>query len=74
MSRRWPGCRPSPCLVDLLGELRGRRCDRKQLALVPELAQAMGLASICGLGQVAANPLTSLLKHFPEDLARYFPA
>ncbi len=27
-------------------------------------------ASICGLGQAAANPLTSLIRHFPE----LFPA
>ncbi len=27
-------------------------------------------ASICGLGQAAANPLTSLLRHFPS----LFPA
>jgi formate dehydrogenase len=25
-------------------------------------------ASICGLGQAAPNPLSSLLKYFPEEL------
>jgi formate dehydrogenase len=24
-------------------------------------------ASICGLGQAAPNPLTSILKYFPEE-------
>ena len=33
--------------------------------LLEELAGAMRDASICGLGQAAANPLTSLVRHFP---------
>jgi formate dehydrogenase len=28
----------------------------------------MADASICGLGQAASNPLTSVMKHFPEDI------
>jgi formate dehydrogenase len=28
----------------------------------------MADASICGLGQAAANPLFCVLKHFPEDV------
>ncbi len=35
------------------------------LPLLEELAAVMRDASICGLGQAAANPLTSLIKHFP---------
>ncbi len=38
-------------------------------ALLGELAQAMRDASICGLGQAAPNPMTSVLKFFPEDIA-----
>jgi NADH:ubiquinone oxidoreductase subunit F (NADH-binding)/NADH:ubiquinone oxidoreductase subunit E len=37
--------------------------------LLHELAQVMGDASICGLGQAAMNPVKMVLKHFPEDLA-----
>ncbi|MFO7482788.1 NAD(P)H-dependent oxidoreductase subunit E [Oceanibaculum nanhaiense] len=37
--------------------------------LLGELAQAMRDASICGLGQAAPNPMTSVLKFFPEDIA-----
>jgi len=33
-----------------------------------ELAQAMADASICGLGQAAANPVLRVLEHFPEDV------
>ena len=35
-------------------------------ALLEELAGAMRDASICGLGQAAANPLVSLFRYFPE--------
>ena len=37
--------------------------------LLGDLAQVMSDASICGLGQAAPNPLKSVLKWFPEDLA-----
>jgi formate dehydrogenase len=35
--------------------------------LLEELSQAMRDASICGLGQAASNPLTSVMKYFPEE-------
>ncbi|HWT29868.1 MAG TPA: NADH-ubiquinone oxidoreductase-F iron-sulfur binding region domain-containing protein [Propylenella sp.] len=38
-------------------------------ALLDELSQAMRDASICGLGQAASNPLTSLMRYFPELFA-----
>lgn len=37
-------------------------------ALIRELAAVMRDASICGLGQAAANPVLSLLDHFEEDV------
>jgi formate dehydrogenase beta subunit len=36
--------------------------------LLRELSRTMADASICGLGQAAANPLLSVLKYFREDL------
>jgi formate dehydrogenase beta subunit len=39
-------------------------------ALLTELSDAMRDASICGLGQAAPNPLLSVLKYFPEELAK----
>jgi formate dehydrogenase len=39
-------------------------------AVLDELAQTMRDASICGLGQAAPNPLTSVLKYFREDLTQ----
>jgi formate dehydrogenase len=38
--------------------------------LLTELSAAMRDASICGLGQAASNPLTCVLKYFPEELSK----
>jgi formate dehydrogenase beta subunit len=38
---------------------------------VAELSQTMQLTAICGLGTVASNPLTSLLKYFPQEIEKY---
>jgi NADH:ubiquinone oxidoreductase subunit F (NADH-binding)/NADH:ubiquinone oxidoreductase subunit E len=37
--------------------------------LLGELSQAMSDASICGLGQAASNPLTSVIKYFPGEFS-----
>jgi NADH:ubiquinone oxidoreductase subunit F (NADH-binding) len=33
-----------------------------------DLAQVMGDASICGLGQAAPNPIRCVLEHFPHEV------
>jgi formate dehydrogenase beta subunit len=38
-------------------------------ALLAELSQAMRDASICGLGQAASNPLTSVIRYFGASAA-----
>jgi len=38
--------------------------------LLTQLSAAMRDASICGLGQAAPNPLTSVLKYFRDDLTK----
>ena len=48
--------------VQLLGK------DSWDIPLLQELSETMGDASICGLGQAAANPFLSVFKHFPEDV------
>ena len=35
--------------------------------LLDQLSQTMRDASICGLGQAASNPLTSVIKYFPDE-------
>jgi NADH:ubiquinone oxidoreductase subunit F (NADH-binding)/NADH:ubiquinone oxidoreductase subunit E len=58
-------------LVELIGALRQRRWRPDHPNRVNEITQAMTLASICGLGQVAANPIASVLKYFPQEIAKY---
>jgi NADH:ubiquinone oxidoreductase subunit F (NADH-binding)/NADH:ubiquinone oxidoreductase subunit E len=41
---------------------------RADLALLDELSLAMGLASICGLGQIVPAPIQSVLKHFRAEV------
>ena len=36
--------------------------------LMQELSQTMSDASICGLGQAAANPMTCVMNYFPKEL------
>ena len=48
-----------------------RRVDRDVHAgavLKHQLAQQLGGGNADGLGQAAANPLLSVIKHFPEDI------
>ncbi len=55
----------------MIGEMLAGRFRREDLGLVSELADTMGITSICGLGQVAANPIATVIKHFPDELNRY---
>jgi formate dehydrogenase beta subunit len=65
-------------LLDVLQALYERRLTRDELEQVKspagamaELTQTMAATAICGLGTVAANPLATLLKYFPDDVAAY---
>ncbi len=65
-----------PCRVgtDKLAYLMRNTLDRYRPfdgELIDELASAMRAASICGLGQVAANPATSVLQYFTDDIDRH---
>ena len=51
-------------LLDTVLEGKGRS---ETLNPVQDIAEAMELTSICGLGQAAALPLTSSLRHFPDE-------
>ena len=56
-------------MVDLLTGWTQGKGTPQDLDLLQELSEAMKLASICGLGQFAHSPITSVIKHFPEELA-----
>jgi len=58
----------TPCRVGTakaLALMEHRQWDK---ALLEELCQAMGDASICGLGQAAPNPIRCVMKYFPHEL------
>lgn len=58
----------TPCRVgtDKAAQLMEREVwDRQTLE---DLAQVMGDASICGLGQAAPNPIRCVLEHFPHEV------
>ena len=57
----------TPCRV---GTQKARMLMQRPVwdqALLDELSQAMRDASICGLGQAASNPLTSVMRYFPRS-------
>lgn len=54
-------------LVQLLEKVLEGNGRPDMLAPVKDVAEAMELSSICGLGQAAALPLTSARRHFPEE-------
>ena len=58
----------TPCRVGTEKAVDLMQNDNWDTDLLRELSQTMTDASICGLGQAAANPLLSVLKHFPEDI------
>ena len=52
--------------VDALAkEFKAQRWDAATLA---DLAEVMGDASICGLGQAAPNPIRCIQKYFPHEV------
>ena len=58
----------TPCRVGTEKAVKLMESDEWDQPLLNDIAQAMTDASICGLGQAAANPLLSVIKFFPEDL------
>lgn len=58
----------TPCRVGTEKAVTLMQADSWDQPLLKDISQTMTDASICGLGQAAANPLLSVLKHFPEDL------
>ena len=55
----------------ILDQILANGGRRDQLPLLYEMADTMRQTSICGLGQVAINPILSVIDHFPQDVARY---
>jgi formate dehydrogenase beta subunit len=58
----------TPCRNGTEKAVQLMKAARWDQPLLEDLAQVMGDASICGLGQAAPNPLRSVIKYFPGDL------
>ena len=58
----------TPCRVGTEKAVKLMQRETWDAPLLEELSAAMTDASICGLGQAAANPLLSVLRHFPNEL------
>ena len=54
--------------VELLENAGNGNGPQEALEILPELGQTLEQTSICGLGQVALNPILSMLKHFPAEM------
>jgi formate dehydrogenase len=59
----------TPCRVGTEKAVSLMSSDKWDTPLLMEIGQVMSDASICGLGQAAANPLKSVLEYFPEEQA-----
>ena len=58
----------TPCRVGCEKAVKLMQADSWDQPLLEELCQAMGDASICGLGQAAPNPIRLTMKHFPDEV------
>jgi len=53
-------------MLDLFDNLRTGRAGPDALDAIDDLNDVLQYASLCGLGQMAPNPVRALLRHFPE--------
>ncbi|WP_322866839.1 NAD(P)H-dependent oxidoreductase subunit E [Aquicoccus sp. G2-2] len=58
----------TPCRVGCEKAVKLMQAEHWDQDLLEELCQAMGDASICGLGQAAPNPIRLTMKHFADEV------
>jgi NADH:ubiquinone oxidoreductase subunit F (NADH-binding) len=58
-------------LVQLLDGIVHGTGSGDDLQTIDDLAEAMQLTSICGLGQAAPLALTSVIRHFRDEIERH---
>ena len=56
-----------PKMLELLTKITDGKSTMEELAILEELAEMVGSASICGLGQTAPNPVLTTLRHFRQE-------
>lgn len=54
--------------VQILESVQSGEAPSESLAILPELGETLEQTSICGLGQVALNPILSLMQNMPGSL------
>jgi formate dehydrogenase beta subunit len=58
----------TPCRVGTVKAAKLMEAQRWDAQTLEDLAQVMGDASICGLGQAAPNPIRCIQKYFPHEV------
>ncbi len=58
-------------MLRILTEISEGKADEEDIAKLRQLSLAMQKASLCGLGQTAANPVLSTLKYFKDEYDRH---
>ena len=62
-------------MTELGNNIRDQRYDEQSFrpveGLMAELQRTMEMSSICGLGMVVGNPLTTAIQSFRQDVSRY---
>jgi NADH-quinone oxidoreductase subunit F len=56
-----------PKMLEILTKITDGKGAMEDLAVLGELAEMLGSASICGLGQTAPNPVLTTLRHFRDE-------
>jgi len=56
-----------PKMLEILNNITQGKGSMEDLGVLSELAEMVGSASLCGLGQTAPNPVLSTLRHFRNE-------
>jgi NADH-quinone oxidoreductase subunit F len=56
-------------LLALFDDLRRAHADSTTIPTIEELNDVLAYASLCGLGQMAPNPVRALLRNFPDAVS-----
>jgi ferredoxin len=58
-------------MLAILNDITNGNGDESHLTLMEDLCRTMASASLCGLGQSAANPVLSTLKYFRQEYEQH---
>ena len=58
-------------MLDILEEISNGTGTLEHLSELEELSEHIGIASLCGLGQTAPNPVLSTMKNFREEYEQH---